>query len=336
MSAYSMGSFSTAAIVGCECKRGAAVADLSTPYSRAGYADAVDQERGLSGWYQNYCQLKPGGYRGVVETLALGPVTVHRERINLAVEQRTAPPPGHVVYAHSLSESDPWRLNAMAIGADTLAILRRSEEQTAAFPDRSDLLILSVSETALGDVPATDDPSSAAAPALESFGFLSSWLLSVMAHFASLETGGSGDLAAVLPGLVLDRIQFVHGQIAGGQATRRHAAPDARLFRKAREIAEAHADGDLTVADLAVRTGVTPDRLRDAFLKTVGVGPGTWLRSRRLDGARRDLLEGRRTGATVTDVAAKWGFWHFGRFAATYAAYFGEPPSSTVRAGRDR
>ncbi|WP_181707341.1 helix-turn-helix domain-containing protein [Chthonobacter rhizosphaerae] len=309
------------------------MAEIPVPYSRATFADASEQERGLTGWRQSYCQLKPGLYRGEVETLALDGVTIHRERINLAVQQRTAPPLGKAVYAKLLGDSDPWRVNAMAIDTESLTILRRPEEQTVAFADNSDLLILSVDEAAVG-APETGDPTASAAPAGEAFGFLASWVLSLMAHFSAVEGGVAGELATVLPGMIIDRVQFVHGKVVERTSPGRGvAANDVRLFRLARDVAEAEAGDGLTVADLAARTGVPPDVLRDAFMRTVGVGPGTWLRSRRLDGARRDLLEAGRTGARVTDIAAKWGFWHFGRFAASYAAYYGEPPSRTARRG---
>jgi AraC-like DNA-binding protein len=35
-------------------------------------------------------------------------------------------------------------------------------------------------------------------------------------------------------------------------------------------------------------------------------------------------------GATVGDVAAKFGFWHSGQFAADYWRAFGELPSVTL------
>jgi len=34
-------------------------------------------------------------------------------------------------------------------------------------------------------------------------------------------------------------------------------------------------------------------------------------------------------GTTIGDVANRWGFWHMGKFAADYRAYFGELPSAT-------
>jgi transcriptional regulator GlxA family with amidase domain len=50
---------------------------------------------------------------------------------------------------------------------------------------------------------------------------------------------------------------------------------------------------------------------------------------RRLDAARTALLS--REGACVTAIAPEFCFHHFGRFAQSYAARFGETPSETVR-----
>jgi AraC-like DNA-binding protein len=51
---------------------------------------------------------------------------------------------------------------------------------------------------------------------------------------------------------------------------------------------------------------------------------------RRMRQARKNLRESDRTKTTVTEIAARWGFWNFGRFAGEYRGIFGELPSATL------
>jgi AraC-like DNA-binding protein len=59
------------------------------------------------------------------------------------------------------------------------------------------------------------------------------------------------------------------------------------------------------------------------------------MRLARLREVRRALTE-RDAPVTVTDVAVRFGFYELGRFAAAYRQAFGEVPSETLRAGRQR
>jgi hypothetical protein len=51
---------------------------------------------------------------------------------------------------------------------------------------------------------------------------------------------------------------------------------------------------------------------------------------RRLHLARQALREAAPDRTTVTDIATRYGFWHFGRFAGTYQSLFGELPFVTL------
>jgi len=84
----------------------------------------------------------------------------------------------------------------------------------------------------------------------------------------------------------------------------------------------------LTVMELCGKTGFSAPTLYRAFSEEFGVGPKRYLHIRRLTGVRRDLRSSDTTKC-ISDIAARWGFWHMGKFAADYRRQFGELPSDT-------
>ena len=86
------------------------------------------------------------------------------------------------------------------------------------------------------------------------------------------------------------------------------------------------------MADVAEAAGVSVRTLQAGFHEHLDNSPTSYIRDLRLDRAHADLLEGDPyAGPQVTDVALRWGFSHFGRFAALYRRRFGERPSETLR-----
>jgi len=94
-------------------------------------------------------------------------------------------------------------------------------------------------------------------------------------------------------------------------------------------IAE-HASEALTLRELSSIAGLRPRSLINAFEAVTGLSPMSFLRIERLNRVREGLLTRHRSRVRVIDVAAEWGFWHMGHFAATYRAMFGESPSETL------
>jgi AraC family transcriptional regulator, ethanolamine operon transcriptional activator len=85
-----------------------------------------------------------------------------------------------------------------------------------------------------------------------------------------------------------------------------------------------------SVAELCATCEVPRRTLNRAFQDALGMGPATYLRRVRLNGARRALQRRSPRSATVADVALEFGFWHLGRFAEQYDKLFGELPHETV------
>ena len=84
-----------------------------------------------------------------------------------------------------------------------------------------------------------------------------------------------------------------------------------------------------TIAEVALACGVSTRTLETAFRKVMSRTPWTVLTDIRLDRARQLLLTGDK-GSTVASVAYTVGFGHTGRFAKSYTAKFGEPPSAAL------
>jgi len=111
---------------------------------------------------------------------------------------------------------------------------------------------------------------------------------------------------------------------------RLRAAPRPRHLRAAEGFIEANLDQPLTLEAVAGAAGISARGLQLAFRKHRGTTPLGYLRDRRLERAHADLLRAP-PGSRVTDIALRWGFTHFGRFAELYRARYGLSPRDTLR-----
>ncbi len=103
------------------------------------------------------------------------------------------------------------------------------------------------------------------------------------------------------------------------------------LLRRAIAYMEANAANDIALADIATAVHVTPRAVQYMFRRHLDTTPLQYLRRMRLDYAHRDLLTAERPDQTVTQIAARWGFMHTGRFAVLYRQTYGQSPHETLR-----
>lgn len=102
-----------------------------------------------------------------------------------------------------------------------------------------------------------------------------------------------------------------------------------RHVKKAEEFMRTFAAEPITMAEVTQAAGVSMRCLQEGFRRFRAMTPREALQRIRLDGVRADLMEGEVEG--VAELALKWGFAHFGRFAGSYRKRFGELPSETLR-----
>ena len=106
------------------------------------------------------------------------------------------------------------------------------------------------------------------------------------------------------------------------------------IMRRFRRVVEGSPDRPLYIPELCQAIGVSERTLRVCCQEQLGVGPKRYLQLRRLHLARRAFRAASSDAVTVTEVATRYGFWHFGRLAGEYQSLFGEPPSSTLNLNR--
>ncbi|WP_321839294.1 helix-turn-helix domain-containing protein [Paraburkholderia bannensis] len=306
---------------------------------------SVDEQAALlDTWNQSYCQLSRGPFDGSVTSFMAGAVKVLVEKLNRTVHQR-----GHVdtrkfavgipfhLEGHSLLSGQASHLEALHVfsGKDGFEFLSPDQHvfvnleiETAAVADATARAQLESIITRIGAKSGVVNIDPAR---LEPFREVLRVLLDSVAGaprvLANRDSVASFEKSIVYGlGEALD--DFPHGaQHERGEA---RIARNWQLVRSVRDIVEGSPDCPLSVAELCVRMHASRRTLQYAFEETTGISPLAYMRAVRLAGVRKDLVH----AASVTEVATRWGFWHFGNFACEYREQFGELPSETWRRHR--
>jgi AraC-like DNA-binding protein len=121
------------------------------------------------------------------------------------------------------------------------------------------------------------------------------------------------------------------GTVGEDRSAQRHHSLIMRRFRRA---VEANPDQPLYIPELCAAIGVSDRTLRVCCQEQLRMSPKRYLLLRRMHLARRVLRDGCPGMTTVTEIATRFGFWQFGRFAGEYRSLFGEAPSATLHRPR--
>ena len=105
----------------------------------------------------------------------------------------------------------------------------------------------------------------------------------------------------------------------------------ASAVRRATAFIDDHAAEPIGLTEIAHAARLSPRAMQDAFRRHLESTPTTYLRQVRLRRAQQELrVADPGAGATVADVATRWGFAHHGRFAASYRREFGCSPTQDL------
>ena len=109
-------------------------------------------------------------------------------------------------------------------------------------------------------------------------------------------------------------------------ALRHHAS----IMRRFHRVIEQHLDQPIYIPELCAEIGASERTLRVCCQEQLGISPKRYLLLRRMKLARGALRDSTPLETTVTDIATRFGFWQFGRFAGEFKALFGELPSTLL------
>ena len=291
------------------------------------FNDASEQETALPSWQQRYIQISTGQYRGRNDYLAVPGITITRERINAVVAQEVYAPSDLVVFSFTVDPQSSWRVDGRSFLGHQCFLARGGHERAECCIQGCDVVMVSIKADLLSwDTQAMPLLQTLSVSGLHHY---REWLIGLLEANSGVGMFTQDEMLHLLPRIVIDQLSNLYHQSHSRKTL--NGARSSSIFRSASRLALDSDAGPFSFAEIAQGIGVDIDVAHNAVREILGITASQWLVCQRLNGARRDLLRARSSGATVASVAVKWHFWHLGRFAASYRQMFGEVPSDTIR-----
>ncbi|WP_221328836.1 helix-turn-helix domain-containing protein [Actinoplanes sp. L3-i22] len=280
----------------------------------------------------------PINFRGEIITETIGGVTVSRVTAAAHTAVRTE---RHIARAHDdgfYKLSMPVR-GYVLISQDgreapllpgDLAIYDTSRPYQVAFGDTCQMLVLMfphrdlrLSQRAMGDLTARRVSGRHGIG-----GLVTPLLVNLVSQIEELGTFTAPRLADNL----VDLLTTLYAEQLG-EAARPSDAMQVLLMRIRAFIAANLDDADLTPDAIAAACHVSTGYLHKLFRAT-GTSVGRYIRDRRLEQCRRDLLDPGQLDTAVSTIGAHWGFLDAAHFSRTFKATYGVSPRE-YRLSRD-
>ncbi len=293
----------------------------------------------LIDWQLRYDQLDGGAFEGGFTDIRWPGLQLFVETTTRRVRQRGHLPPDTFGIGTMLSGDGAVCINGQRAGTDTL-IAVHAAELDACTPARCTLAGLVIDAELLRN-------AAACAPQLSRV-LQAGSLLAIKLPEATLAPFRALLMSAVeaalhgpvnlhdpvaLRRLRDDLLLHLVDAMAGAERADEVHRADARkrVVDSACELMLADPDAPPTLLEVCNRVGASPRKLGYCFQDVLGLSPARYVKAVRLNAVRRELRSLGAQDTSVYDVAARWGFWHFGHFSSDYKRLFSELPSDTLR-----
>jgi len=283
-------------------------------------ADVAEQIRATPGWVQHYQQMSPGHFAGRIRYLDLQGVEVYEEQMNTRVEQNFSAPSGALAFCFDRSDNALYLLNEES---RNIWITPENYQEIAVvfgpeFVRRNGLDVARLEGLFMA-------PLNGAQNAL-----FSRWLSSTLTKLSQAPDQPSKE---TLTQQLLEDCLFIldNARVCLDNDGLQRRTQERQTMKRVGEWAADSPEETLNLLELAQVAGVSLRQLQQTFKAYTGMSPSQWLRLRRLNSARRELLNHSSHETTVAEVAMNWSFWHLGRFSNSYRTLFNELPSETLK-----
>ncbi|NWD08264.1 helix-turn-helix domain-containing protein [Pseudomonas gingeri] len=283
-------------------------------------ADVAEQIRATPGWVQHYQQMSPGHFAGQIRYLDLHGVEIYEECMNTRVEQNFSAPAGSLAFCFDRSDNALYVLNGES---RNIWITPENYQEVAVvfgpeFVQHHGLDVARLEGLFLAPLNSQQNA------------LFCRWLSGTLTRLTQTFDPPSRE---VLTGQLLEDCLYILDnacvRLDHGSLQRR--AEERGIMKRIGEWAADAPEETLNLLELSQVAGVSLRQLQHAFKAFTGMTPTHWLRLRRLNSARNELLRSRNLETTVAEVAMHWSFWHLGRFSSSYRALFKELPSETLK-----
>jgi AraC family ethanolamine operon transcriptional activator len=104
-----------------------------------------------------------------------------------------------------------------------------------------------------------------------------------------------------------------------------------RYIREGRELLHKHIHATYTIADMVEDLQVSKRTIQHGFKHYLGFTPKEYQQYIRLNGIRDTILNMSDPDISLSEIAAKYNYFHLGHFSTEYRKFFGETPSQTLQ-----
>ena len=104
-----------------------------------------------------------------------------------------------------------------------------------------------------------------------------------------------------------------------------------RYIRNGRVLLEQNINATYTIADMVEDLQVSKRTIQYGFKHYLGFTPKEYQQYIRLNGIHNTILNVNDPHTTLSEIAARYNYYHLGHFSTEYKKFFGESPSETLR-----